>query len=191
MARPRNFEEDDVVDTAMWVFLSKGYRDATPRVLTEATGLSKSSLYSTFGNKEGLFLRVLARYLDHQDARMREAFAKGSLRSNLQQMYAMALQMVAGDEPMTCLVCSTSIEGDGSAEVAAAVAQGRERMVALFQERLERAQADGELEASRDPAALADLMMALNMGFAVLARSGADRASLRGTAELAVDFVCG
>ena len=70
MARRREFDEQAVVANAMELFWRQGYRATTPRDLLTATGLSKSSLYATFGSKEGLFLAALDAYLDDQVVKM-------------------------------------------------------------------------------------------------------------------------
>ena len=54
MARPREFDEDYVLDQALHVFWDKGYDSTSLADLQEATGLTKSSLYKAFESKEGL-----------------------------------------------------------------------------------------------------------------------------------------
>lgn len=64
MARTIAFDRDVVVRAARDVFWSRGYAEAGIAQLEEATGLSRSSLYHTFGSKKGLFEEVAAGYLD-------------------------------------------------------------------------------------------------------------------------------
>ena len=64
MARPRSFDEDVVSDVARDVFWDHGYAATSFEDLTAATGLNRSSLYGTFGDKNGLFLRALDRYVE-------------------------------------------------------------------------------------------------------------------------------
>ncbi len=61
--RPRSFSEEDVLESLMQVFWRKGYLGASLNDLTAATGLNKPSLYSSFGDKEQLYLLALERYL--------------------------------------------------------------------------------------------------------------------------------
>src|SRR5262245_10534356 len=62
MARPRAFDEDDVMDRAMRVFWRRGYAATTLQDLLAAMRLSKSSFYETFGTKRDLLLTAMRRY---------------------------------------------------------------------------------------------------------------------------------
>jgi TetR/AcrR family transcriptional repressor of nem operon len=61
MARPREFDETLAIDAAAVVFRRHGYAATSIEQIVEATGVHRGSLYATFGNKRGLFLRVLER----------------------------------------------------------------------------------------------------------------------------------
>ena len=63
MARPREFDESDVVAAARDEFWSRGYAATSVDDLTTVTGLGKGSLYGAFGDKHGLFLRALDDYI--------------------------------------------------------------------------------------------------------------------------------
>lgn len=63
MGRPRNFNEEDVVDSAAEVFGRLGYTACSIDDLVEATGLQRGSLYKVFGSKRGLFEKVLRKSL--------------------------------------------------------------------------------------------------------------------------------
>src|ERR671923_2175460 len=62
--RPREFDPDEAIECAMGVFWSSGYHATSLPDLLEATNLSRGSLYAAFGDKHGLFLRALDRYID-------------------------------------------------------------------------------------------------------------------------------
>jgi TetR/AcrR family transcriptional regulator, transcriptional repressor for nem operon len=62
VGRPKNFDEGDVVAKATLAFWEHGYESTSIADLEAATGLSRVSIYNTFGDKEGLFLRVLDHY---------------------------------------------------------------------------------------------------------------------------------
>jgi AcrR family transcriptional regulator len=62
MARPRSFDEDEVLLVAQDHFWSTGYAAARVDDIAAATGLGKGSLYGAFGDKHQLFLRVFDDY---------------------------------------------------------------------------------------------------------------------------------
>ena len=62
MGRHREFDVETVLDAALCVFWRKGYEGASLSDLTRAMGINPPSLYAAFGNKEGLFRKVLDRY---------------------------------------------------------------------------------------------------------------------------------
>src|SRR5260370_37523240 len=68
--RPREFDTDAAIERAMGVFWSSGYCGTSLPDLLEATNLSRGSLYAAFGDKHGLFLRALDRYLDYDLVRL-------------------------------------------------------------------------------------------------------------------------
>lgn len=63
MARPRNFDESDVIDRAADAFGRLGYAACSVDDLVDATGLQRGSLYKAFGSKRGLFEQVLRKAL--------------------------------------------------------------------------------------------------------------------------------
>ena len=63
MPRPREFEPEQVLDTAMREFWARGYRATSVDDLVRATGVKPGSLYSAFpGGKHALLMGSLDRY---------------------------------------------------------------------------------------------------------------------------------
>ncbi|MDQ1500994.1 MAG: TetR/AcrR family transcriptional regulator, transcriptional repressor for nem operon, partial [Actinomycetota bacterium] len=62
MARPRGFDERQVLQAARDEFWSCGYAATSIDDVAAATGLGKGSLYGAFGDKHALFLRVFDDY---------------------------------------------------------------------------------------------------------------------------------
>lgn len=63
MARSREFDDAEAVSAARDVFWERGYASTSLVQLQAATGLSKSSLYETYGSKRELFQRAVEDYL--------------------------------------------------------------------------------------------------------------------------------
>lgn len=64
MARTRAFDRAEAVRAALGVFWRTGYEAASIPELERETGLSRSSIYNTFGSKRGLFDAAVQYYLD-------------------------------------------------------------------------------------------------------------------------------
>lgn len=62
--RPRRFDPNDGVATAQQIFHAHGYDAVSVADVTEALGINPPSFYAAFGNKGGLYRRVIDRYVD-------------------------------------------------------------------------------------------------------------------------------
>ena len=77
MARKKAYNEDEVVEKAMRLFWRNGYQATSMQMLETAMGINKFSIYSSFGNKNGLFLESLKCYKKNV-SKMLQAFDKGT-----------------------------------------------------------------------------------------------------------------
>ena len=62
MARPREFDDEKVLNALRDVFWEQGYDGASYTDIIKATGLQKGSLYAAFGDKRSLYIEALKRY---------------------------------------------------------------------------------------------------------------------------------
>jgi len=185
MGRRREFNEDEVIDRAMEAFWLSGYRATTPAMLTQATGLSKSSLYGTFGSKEGLFLMALDRYAERQIAAMAPIMALPTLVDVVRQTQDMLIHMATtSGGPSGCMVCASSQEIGADATLAyERVQAAKQTMVNNFAKRARQAIADGELPPDTDPVEVAQFIISSNMGLIISSRTERDPATLRAIAD--------
>ena len=68
--RPPKFDRDAVVDAAIGAFWDRGLEATTLPDLEAATGIDRSTLYSSFGGKQGLYELATQRYLDTAEERL-------------------------------------------------------------------------------------------------------------------------
>jgi len=66
--RPRGFDREAALDTAMRLFWRHGYEGVSVQQLTAALGVAAPSLYAAFGNKAALYREALDRYADLRGA---------------------------------------------------------------------------------------------------------------------------
>jgi TetR/AcrR family transcriptional regulator, transcriptional repressor for nem operon len=62
MAGKKAFDETEVLDKAMNLFWEKGYNATSAQDLVDELGISRSSLYDTYGDKHSLFVKSLLKY---------------------------------------------------------------------------------------------------------------------------------
>src|SRR5262245_25860741 len=60
--RPRSFDKDVAVETAMRLFHARGYDAVGVAELVSELGIKPPSFYAAFGSKAGLFRQALDRY---------------------------------------------------------------------------------------------------------------------------------
>ena len=83
MARPREFDEDAVLDAAVQCFWSGGYEATSVKDLVEKTGITAASLYNAYGDKRELFRTALDRYVEGSvAARIRRCEATATPRGH-------------------------------------------------------------------------------------------------------------
>ncbi|WP_158925047.1 TetR/AcrR family transcriptional regulator [Acidisphaera sp. S103] len=188
MARPRVFEEANVLDRAMDVFWRHGYEGASMAELTKAMGLNSPSIYVAFGSKRGLFDAVLDRYRERRAVHKQYVLAGATAREVAERFLFGGIEwLVDPREPRGCLLIQAGIStGVNNEDVPRAIINQRNLTTELVTNRLARAHAEGDLPPSADPAALAKYLKMVFNGLAVQAAEGMSKAELRELAERAL-----
>ncbi len=173
--RPREFDEDQVLDAAIDVFCSNGFTAASLSELTKATGLSVSSLYKAFGDKDGVFQRALNRYASLGDRAIADATATiGSARDKLAAIVTVYAGWSLGiSGKRGCLVVAGLAElellGQASARRLQDILVHRR---AILCDLIEEGQRDGSIVSREPPAVLADLLLTIMQGMRVVGKGG-------------------
>ena len=172
--RPRQFDPSAALTQAMELFWARGYEATSLQELLGATGLSRSSLYQTFGGKHELFERCLDRYreivVERMWRRLEEvpsgrAFIEESLRRTLAEQRA-------PDGPRGCLVLNTANEfGHRDPLITERVRAGIDGFRTVFAEAVRRGQADGSIRSTREPHRLAAYLVAGMGGLRTLVKA--------------------
>lgn len=191
MARTKSFNPDAALLAAMDLFWERGYRDTSMADLLGHMGISRQSLYDTFGDKRALFVKALEAYSRTQGEQLESCLMEGgSARLAITSLFLGLSSERPADRLRGCLMVNTVGEGlveDG--EVANVVrdntAACRERFAAC----LRRGQSLGELDESLDVDSAADFLFTLFQGLRVSARAGASPLRLRETATMALERV--
>jgi AcrR family transcriptional regulator len=188
VGRPRQFDAEKALDSALKVFWRKGFEGASLDDLTQAMGINRPSLYAAFGNKEALFRKAIDRYIDGPASHVAEALDQPTARGVVERLWHGGIELTTSPRnPRGCfLVQAALVCGDDADPLRREAARRRAQLEVLLRERFKRAIAEKDLPRDVDPALLAKFAATLSQGFAVQAAGGATRDELKQTAKLAL-----
>ena len=182
MARPRAFDEKQVLNAVREQFWEAGYAATSLEDLMRVSGLGKGSLYAAFGDKRRLFLRALHGYTDEAHGRLRELLAEAPRAVDALRML---LEAPIGDGALRgCLMANSTCElGIADPEVLEHARRTYETSTVLIGDCVARAQREGDVSADADPIALARALLAAQQGIVFMGRTGLDTTTLTATAR--------
>jgi TetR/AcrR family transcriptional repressor of nem operon len=168
--RPRQFDEDQVLEQAMNAFWAHGFESTSMARLVEVTGLHKGSLYQAFGNKHTLFIKSLERYLQAIKTQKEELLASAltpleGITSVLHRM----LEIANDDEscPRGCLAVNVLVElSPHDPEVRLIIDKFMDETIASMSESVSAAQQAGQITKQRLPEQITALLMTFMSGLA-------------------------
>ena len=188
--RPRSFDERDAVEKATQVFWSKGYDGVTIDDLVAGMGVGRPSLYSVFGDKRTLFLRVLKDYAEKKGALAAKALlSPQTLRDSLAAFLKHAVQTATekGSARGCLLVCVAPVVDD--AEVRKFLQNAAAGAAALVEGRFRDGITAGEIPSDFPVAVRASQLIDFARGLTMRALIGTPRKTLLRDAEEAADLV--
>jgi len=188
--RPRSFDERDALEKAIQVFWLKGYDGVTIDDLVAGMGVGRPSLYSIFGNKQALFLRVLKAYMEKKGALAAKALlSPQGLRDSLAGFLRFAVESATeeGSAPGCLALCVAPVVNDPKVrEILLNAATGAAAQLEL---RFRDGISAGEIPADFPVAVRASQVLDFARGLTMRAQIGMPRKMLLKDAEEAVDLV--
>lgn len=182
MARPREFDPDDVLKTAVDVFWEKGYHNGSVDEVVKRSGVAKYGIYGTFGTKRELFFKVLTRFAAdrHQDIQRPIRKSDASLPEILAFFKAVPKLITPDKRPHGCLITNTGVElGSKDPEIRDFVMEFFRDTGQALKRCLVRAVEKGELETTIDITELATYLSTEFRTALMLAVSGYSRRDIQ------------
>ncbi|MFK7691646.1 TetR/AcrR family transcriptional regulator [Paenibacillus sp. HJGM_3] len=178
MARPREFDEEKALDAAMQLFWEKGFEATSLSDLTSRMGIQRPSIYSTFGDKKGLFEAALRKYTSSHAAYVRANLQNNS--SVKEAFRAFFENMVAKEYEKSpnwgCFCINSMVELAPHDEKFEILTREHQMYLSvIFQETIERGLRSGELDTCINAKSLAQTLVISLIGLTVFMKSRPER----------------
>ena len=184
MPRHKEFEQTDVVAKAMQLFWRDGYEGTSMRTLLAEMGISRQSLYDTFGGKHGLFLAALDAY--GKGLSNMPIMAPTASFAAIREQFEVFLGMIDNQESeKSCFMANTALElGQKNPQVQQQVQGSLRLLEAAFLSALQRAEKTGAIPQGKNLKELACFLTSSTHGLGVLASSGYSAQELRAAVKV-------
>lgn len=182
MARPREFDEEVVLDAAIHCFWSRGYEATSVKDLVETTGIAAASLYNAFGDKRALFRTALDHYVETSIGKRIRRCETLPPREAIGAFFDEILHRSLADrEHKGCMLVNSALEmAPHDSEFRQIIASVLNRIEKFFLDCLKAGQTDGTITRAMPAESLARHLLGVLMGVRVLARARPERALLQG-----------
>lgn len=178
MVRTKRFDQDAVLDKAVELFRRQGYQGTSPRELTEQLGISRSSLYDTYGDKRSLFIKVLKRYKRNQTANLKATAARSvNALQSIKAIFQMTVDECFIDiEPKGCFLVNSIIElAPRETELINLVSDCMKDHEEVFYQLIKQGIEDRQIKRITHPRAASRYLVNCLYGISISVKAGADR----------------
>ena len=188
MPRPKEFDRGEALKAAIGVFWEQGFERSSAEDLTRAMGISRQSLYDTFGSKRNLYLEALRAYSSESVADLisRVRRIKSPLEA-LKHILLAPADLPRQERAKGCLGINSICEfGVADTEVNAASFPSGAALEAAIIQLVREAKGNGEVGADVDEKVAANFMRCLLSGLKVAARSGTSPNTMQRIVDMAL-----
>lgn len=191
--RPRSFDRDTALMTALRIFWKLGYEPASVSILCKAMEINPPSFYAAFKSKEKLFLEAIYFYEKRYWTPLLTSFENSNapLKPLLRDFFNKAAAILLNPEnPSGCMVVLAAVNIAPKEErIAAVVKELRRQTRNVFARRLHKALDKGELYTDVKIAPLADAFNIMLEGMSIQAKDAMPLKTLQKTAVLIPNLI--
>lgn len=193
MSRSKEFDREVVLEKAVALFCEKGYAATSVRDLVAHLGISSSSMYATFGDKDALFVLALKRHSQRERETLRQMLDQETYapKALLEGMFARLIDSLQANElPGGSLTLKASVELENrKPAVTAVIAEHTEDVAHLFTEFLEKAAAEGKICLRQPARQVAEYILFNFFNLNFLAKVNLDRTCLQNYVQLVLSVL--
>jgi TetR/AcrR family transcriptional regulator, transcriptional repressor for nem operon len=188
MPRPKEFDREVALKKAVRVFCETGFEGTSTDDLLGAMGISRQSMYDTFGDKRSLYLEALRYYLAERIAiYIGRLSAEASALKGLEALLNAATVSEYGDGKSGSMLIRAVCEfGRRDAEIASLLDSAEQTFLLAVEHRIDDAKSKREIGGELNSRAAAEYIRAMIPAMRLAARGGASDQSLRNIARMAL-----
>lgn len=192
MARNKEFNQEETLQKAMTVFWAKGYSATSMQDLVDGLGISRSSMYDTYGDKEALFYAALENYARRELKVLSSVFmdAESPLQGIQNLLSGIVTESIADTMHKGCFIVNAIGELPVcNAKVKTLVNGTLDKMTDEVATMIDAGQKAGQINTTHTPAQWAAFITNTIAGLRVAARGGADVKSLTDIAAVTISVL--
>ncbi|MDX2438938.1 MAG: TetR/AcrR family transcriptional regulator [Desulfobacterales bacterium] len=193
MARTKAYDKDKALEDAMTLFWAQGYTATSVQQLLDVMSISRSSMYSEFGNKRDLFVEVLSLYFSLTNELIDAISRANDPAEAIRKFYEIGF--VQQSDTLLyrgCLLVNTILElRDVDNELSLIAAQYFDEVEKALVNCFQKCASSGTLHPRHDPEILASFFVTVIKGMRVVARQIPSEDYLRGVIETALTVFSG
>jgi TetR/AcrR family transcriptional repressor of nem operon len=192
MARPKNFDEQEVLNKAVDLFWCKGFNATSIQDVVENLCINRASLYDTYGDKHTLFIKALKHYQELQANTLIKAIEDTDrVKDTIREIFDRAVKGILKNESRKgCFMANATLEMASSDEaIAQIVSVNRQNLENAFYQAILKGQQSGEIAPTHHPQALASFIFNTYNGLQVIGKTGADQKTLEDIVKVSLSVL--
>ena len=173
MPKVKLFDEKLILEKAMELFWKKGFHATSIRDLVNYLGISRSSIYDTYGGKNELFHKAFQLYRTTNITGFSNFLnQQKNVKEGLRNLFEMAIEQSISDmDKKGCFVVNTTTElVPGDIEIQKILKENENTFVNIFYEFLLKGEQSGEIPKGKNLKSIANLYYTLYNGIKVVSK---------------------
>ncbi len=180
MPRPREFDEQQVLEKAMLLFWEKGYHATSFSDLVDYLGVSRASIYAVYGKKKQLFDKAFQHYRTKNSTIIRELFrTQNNIKEGFRTIFSTAIQEANQENHKGCFVVNVTSELlPNDDEMKSLLQENHTTFEQLFSDYIMEGVKDGQIPSTINSKSVAKMLFIFYNGLRLVTKVNADEAQL-------------
>jgi TetR/AcrR family transcriptional regulator, transcriptional repressor for nem operon len=192
MPRIKAFDETEIIEKAKNLFQLKGYEGTSMQDLIDTLGISRSSLYDTFGDKHQLYLKTLNAYCkDNAYTLVAKAENIENPLAFIQDIFTSIIEQSKKDvEKRGCYVVNAIVEfSERNTEVTEIVNASNKAFEKMLEKLIAKAQFKKQISTDKNSKQISKFLFTTIYGLRVSSKSNASIKELKDVAAMALSVL--